>query len=110
MGLPSLERGRRVKKGPLAQSQLGTPRKTSQNGEQMAGDMGHMGGLISPNTKLFFQIPVGLPSLERRRRVKKGPLAQSQLGTPRKTSQNKQLYSQLTAYSLPVQNLTLKRK
>ena len=77
VGLPSLERGRRVKKGPLAQSKLGTPRKTSQNGEQMAGDMGHMGGLISPDTELFFQIPVGLPSLERGRRVKKGPLAQS---------------------------------
>ena len=39
--------------------------------------MEHMGGLINPvpdadNTKPVFQIPVGLPSLERGRRVKKG--------------------------------------
>ena len=43
----------------------------------MVGDMGHMSGLINPrpggadNTELVFQIPVGLPSLERERRVKK---------------------------------------
>ena len=40
----------------------------------MKGDMGH--GLINPatgadNTEPVFQIPVGLPSLERGRRVKK---------------------------------------
>ena len=48
-------------------------------GEQMVGDMGHMGGLINPapgedNTEQVFQIPVGLPSLERGRRVKKGKI------------------------------------
>ena len=39
------------------------------------GDMGHMGGLINPrpgvdNTERFLQILLGLPSLERGRRVK----------------------------------------
>ena len=49
----------------------------------MVGDMGHMDGLITPalgadNTEPVFQIPVGLPSLERGRRVKKwlSPCAQ----------------------------------
>ena len=43
----------------------------------MEGDTGHMGGLINPlapgvdNTELVFQIPVGLPSLERGRHDKK---------------------------------------
>ena len=42
----------------------------------MEGDIGHMGGLINPapggdNTEPVFQIPVGLSSLERGRRVKK---------------------------------------
>ena len=41
--------------------------------------MGLMGGLINPvpgadNTELVFQIPVGLISLERGRRVKKGSI------------------------------------
>ena len=43
----------------------------------MEGDMGRKGGLTNPapgvdNTVLVFQIPVGLPSLGRGRRVKKG--------------------------------------
>ena len=49
----------------------------------MEGDTGHMGGLISPlapgadNTEPVFQIPVGLPSLERGRHVKKMNLEKS---------------------------------
>ena len=47
-----------------------------RKGEQMEADMGNMGGLINPapgadNTEPVFQIPVGLPSLERGCRVKK---------------------------------------
>ena len=35
--------------------------------------MGHMGGLINPHPEPVFQILVGLPTLERGHRVKKGP-------------------------------------
>ena len=43
---------------------------------RMEGDMGHLGGLINPRPgrgqyRAGFSIPVGLPSLERGRRVKK---------------------------------------
>ena len=47
-----------------------------RRGEQMAGDMRHKGGLKktapgADNSEPIFQIPVGLPSLVRGRRVKK---------------------------------------
>ena len=57
----------------------------------MVGDMGHMGGLINhapgaDNTEPVFQIPVGLPNLERGRRDKKGTYYSTEKAKPLRRS------------------------